>query len=120
MKVVSFLSSNMSRRLTQLHKCLSHLSATWDSPPRFGEPGYEAFEAAFRYLIESRKVTVPSRTKAQYQELDNRKKDGYARYRLLEGQQPKLGQSEQIKLMPFQVRCHFFYIVPTPDQYLAD
>lgn len=99
---------------------MSHLSATWDSPPRSGEPGYEAFEAAFKYLIESRKVIVPSRTKAQYQELDNRKKDGYAHYRLLEGQQPNLGQSEQLKLMPFQVRRHFFYIVLMTDKYLVD
>jgi len=78
--------------------------ATWDSPPRPGEFGYLAFEAAFKGFLNSRTVTVPLYTKKQIAELDSRPLDGFRKkYMLKDDEQPDVGQSSQLKLMPFQV-----------------
>jgi SNF2 family DNA or RNA helicase len=76
--------------------------ATWDSPPRSDEPGYLAFEAAFQRFIDSQNVFVRKSDK-DIKKLDSRVKDGYAQHALRQKSQPKLGQNNQLQLMPFQV-----------------
>ncbi|KAI0249494.1 SNF2 family N-terminal domain-containing protein [Lactifluus subvellereus] len=58
---------------------LGYDEATWDSPPRQGEPGYSAFKTAFGRFLDAR------------------------RYALKQNSQPDLGQRDQLKLMPFQI-----------------
>ena len=75
--------------------------ASWDSPPRPNDPTYALFENAFKRLVASRSVTVPSRGKN-----DLVKKEGVS---WLVGKaftvesQPQLGQDPKYKLMPFQI-----------------
>jgi chromodomain-helicase-DNA-binding protein 4 len=79
--------------------------ASWDSPPRRGDFGYAAFEVAFQRFLVSRSVTVPSPKKAAGS--DKRPKDDFRRKYMLKGDaQPDLGQSNHLKLMPFQV-CRY-------------
>jgi chromodomain-helicase-DNA-binding protein 4 len=78
--------------------------ATWDSPPRQGEPGYSAFEIAFRRFLDSRRVHIKLRSKKQIEAFEDRRKNEFRqRYALKQDRQPELGQQEQLKLMPFQV-----------------
>ncbi|KAI0720008.1 SNF2 family N-terminal domain-containing protein [Cerioporus squamosus] len=80
---------------------LGYDNASWDSPPRSSEVGYDAYERAFERFIYGRSVTVPTRSKK-----DSVSKNG-SRWTPKEhftvDNQPKLGQSAQLKLMPFQV-----------------
>ena len=86
------------------HRFSTHV-ATWDSPPRFGEPGYSAFKVAFERFLDSRKVHIVLRSKKQIEAFENRRKNEYRqRYALKEGGQLDLGQQSQLKLMPFQVK----------------
>jgi chromodomain-helicase-DNA-binding protein 4 len=79
--------------------------ATWDSPPRPGEPGYSAFKVAFGRFLESRKVHIKLRSKKQIDTFEDRRKNEYRqRHALKEGGQLNLGQQSQLKLMPFQVK----------------
>ena len=79
--------------------------ATWDSPPRLGEPGYSAFKVAFERFLESRKVHIMLRSKKEIEAFENRRKNEYRqRYALKEGGQLDVGQQSQLKLMPFQVK----------------
>ncbi|KAI0322695.1 hypothetical protein OF83DRAFT_1092474 [Amylostereum chailletii] len=83
---------------------LGYDEASWDSPPREGEPGYAAFKAAFRRLVDSRKVEVQALSRSDAQAFDNRKKGEYRKkYALKDETQPALGQAETLKLMPFQI-----------------
>ncbi|TFY68138.1 hypothetical protein EVG20_g3685 [Dentipellis fragilis] len=84
---------------------LGYDEATWDSPPRKGEPGYSAFEAAFERLVASQHVNITKRSKSEYRVFDERRKGGYRSKALDrdEQEQPKLGQSDQLKLMDFQI-----------------
>ncbi|KAI9461026.1 hypothetical protein BJY52DRAFT_1168379 [Lactarius psammicola] len=83
---------------------LGYDEATWDSPPRPGEPGYSAFKVAFGRFLESRKVHIKLRSKKQIEAFENRRKNEYRqRHALKEGGQLNLGQQSQLKLMPFQV-----------------
>ncbi|KAG2755489.1 hypothetical protein P692DRAFT_20793136 [Suillus brevipes Sb2] len=81
---------------------LGYDEATWDSPPRSDEPGYLAFEAAFQRFIDSQNVFVRKSDK-DIKKLDSRVKDGYAQHALRQKSQPKLGQNNQLQLMPFQM-----------------
>ncbi|KAH7910697.1 hypothetical protein BJ138DRAFT_1064605 [Hygrophoropsis aurantiaca] len=81
---------------------LGYEEATWDSPPRKGEPGYQAFEDAFHRFIDSRKVFI-SKSAKDVETLENRSKDGYGRFAIRKDAQPVLGQNSQLKLMDFQI-----------------
>jgi chromodomain-helicase-DNA-binding protein 4 len=79
--------------------------ATWDSPPRPGEPGYSAFKVAFERFLDSRKVQIKLRSKKEIESFENRRKNEYRqRHALKEGRQLDLGQQSHLKLMPFQVK----------------
>lgn len=79
--------------------------ATWDSPPRPGEPGYTAFQVAFERFLDSRKVQIKLRSKKEIESFEDRRKNEYRqRYALKEGGQLDLGQKSHLKLMPFQVK----------------
>ena len=80
-------------------------TATWDSPPRPGEPGYPAFETALSAFLQSRDVFVV-KSRKDIEKLEKRAPEGYGRYAIdsQTDQQPDLGQSNQLKLMKFQVR----------------
>ncbi|EGO30851.1 hypothetical protein SERLADRAFT_444458 [Serpula lacrymans var. lacrymans S7.9] len=83
---------------------LGYDEATWDSPPRPNESTYAAFKNAFRRYIDSRNVYVNKLTPSQAKTFDNRPKGGYKNNHALRGDvQPDLGQSNALKLMPFQV-----------------
>ena len=56
------------------------LTASWDSPPRRGEPGYGAFEIAFRRLLDSRDVHVKN-TREHLSGIDNRRLGEYRKVR---------------------------------------
>ncbi|KAA1471579.1 hypothetical protein DENSPDRAFT_799677 [Dentipellis sp. KUC8613] len=84
---------------------LGYDEATWDSPPRKGEPGYSAFQAAFKRLVASQHVNILKHTREEYRIFDDRPKGGY-RSKALDRdkqEQPELGQSDQLKLMDFQI-----------------
>ncbi|KAG2075089.1 hypothetical protein BDR04DRAFT_1133497 [Suillus decipiens] len=81
---------------------LGYNEATWDSPPRSDESGYLAFEAAFQRFIDSQNIFVRKSDK-EVKKLESREKDGYAPHALRQKRQPKLGQSSQLQLMPFQM-----------------
>jgi chromodomain-helicase-DNA-binding protein 4 len=75
--------------------------ATWDSPPRRSEPGWAAFENAWSRLLRGRLIQNPAGPTIKE---NARKENDYMRkYRIREGEQPKLGQREDLKLMNFQV-----------------
>ncbi|KAH9942923.1 SNF2 family N-terminal domain-containing protein [Amylocystis lapponica] len=83
---------------------LGYDDASWDTPPRKGEPGYAAFETAFKRFIVSRQVTVPLRSQKEVEAFDGRAINGYKKnHWLKENAQPRLGQNTQLNLMPFQV-----------------
>ncbi|KIJ68216.1 hypothetical protein HYDPIDRAFT_82781 [Hydnomerulius pinastri MD-312] len=83
---------------------LGYDEATWDSPPRRGEPGYAAYQRAFQYFIDSRTVFV-KKTQKDIKQLESRVRHGYDAFALARAkdQQPDLGQSSQLKLMKFQI-----------------
>ena len=83
---------------------LNFSTATWDSPPRRGEPGYGAYERAFQYFIDSREIHV-KKARKQIDQIETRAKNGYDRFALRRDldEQPDLGQNNQLKLMKFQV-----------------
>ncbi|KAF8140421.1 hypothetical protein EV363DRAFT_1153685 [Boletus edulis] len=83
---------------------LGYEEATWDSPPRRGEPGYGAYEHAFRNFVDSRKVSV-KQTRKDIEVMEARVENGYGVVALKRDldEQPDLGQSSQLKLMKFQI-----------------
>lgn len=77
---------------------------SWDSPPRPDEPGYAAFENAFKRFLAARQVQVPKRTIKEAKAFDDRPKNAWRkRYQFTDVHQPQNGQDPQLKLMPFQV-----------------
>ncbi|KAI0639630.1 hypothetical protein C8Q77DRAFT_1082196 [Trametes polyzona] len=80
---------------------LGYDDASWDSPPRPSEPGYEAYLNAFRRFLFARSVTVPSRDKKQQVAKGGTK--WLLREKFTLESPPDLGQNPQLKLMPFQV-----------------
>lgn len=81
-------------------------TATWDSPPRAGEPGYAAFQTAFQRFVDSRQVQVMNLPADEVKKFDKRAKDKYKKSFALDREkleQPVLGQNKQLSLMPFQV-----------------
>ncbi|KAI6136491.1 SNF2 family N-terminal domain-containing protein [Pisolithus sp. B1] len=81
---------------------LGYEEATWDSPPRPGEPEYFAFERAFVYFLESRTISVVKSPK-EIQQLESRCPEGYSSLVIDSGAQPDLGQRSELKLMEFQI-----------------
>ncbi|KAI0689886.1 SNF2 family N-terminal domain-containing protein [Cytidiella melzeri] len=85
-------------------KDLGYDNATWDSPPRPATSGYAAFESAFRRFVEARQVKVRQPSKQDLESMKKWPKHFFMRkYAFTHESQPQLGQSEQYKLMPFQV-----------------
>ncbi|KAJ6627101.1 SNF2 family N-terminal domain-containing protein [Mycena sp. CBHHK59/15] len=82
---------------------LPYDEASWDSPPRSSEPGYAAFKTALQRFIASREVKIPVREGAKASKFDDRVKEGYAKHRLKDASDLKLGQDPVLKLMDFQV-----------------
>jgi chromodomain-helicase-DNA-binding protein 4 len=75
--------------------------ATWDAPPREGDPGYEAYRRAFSRFIHARTIPPPkgvsgpgvaARAPNYFMRTQQLKKDGVL----------DLGQEPQFKLMDFQ------------------
>jgi hypothetical protein len=83
---------------------------SWDAPPQPGEFGYRSFQKAFKRFLTSRTVRIRRLNKQQAKEFDDRKKG--SRPFAIEGT-PNLGQSPDLKLMPFQV-CVYFALLKTP------
>jgi hypothetical protein len=83
---------------------LISFAATWDTPPKLGETGYEAFKVAFERFIDSQAVVLPKRDKAFWKVFDDRHKGGYRKHLLKDASDLNLGQPSNLKLMPFQVR----------------
>ncbi|KAJ3554645.1 hypothetical protein NM688_g2999 [Phlebia brevispora] len=84
---------------------LGYDDATWDSPPRKEDPAYKSFELAFKRFLASRKVTVKVLSKKEIELFDHDlpKNIFMKRFAFTNELQPKLGQSEQLSLMPFQI-----------------
>ena len=78
------------------------VAGSWDTPPRPGEFGFQSFQNAFRRFLESRKVWILRRNKQDAKVFDDRKK-GTSSIKIEETL--PLGQSPDLKLMPFQVRA---------------
>lgn len=76
--------------------------ATWDSPPREGEPGYDAFQEAFRRYVRAQRVEVPNLSKKEIDVFLNRPKNGWNNPYAVD-RQPQLGQADGLKLMDFQI-----------------
>ncbi|KAF8560206.1 hypothetical protein OG21DRAFT_38190 [Imleria badia] len=83
---------------------LGYEEATWDSPPRRGGRGYGAYERAFRHFVDSREVFV-KKTRKEIDKMEARAENGYGDFALKRDldEQPDLGQSNQLKLMKFQI-----------------
>ena len=85
--------------------------ATWDSPPRPEEFGYEDFKAAYEDFLYARTVQVKKKTASEIQKIDNR--GGRRRWDreilgIPEVENPEtatydIGQDPANKLLPFQV-----------------
>ncbi|OBZ79352.1 Chromatin remodeling factor mit1 [Grifola frondosa] len=83
---------------------LGYEDASWDAPPRKGELGYPAFEKAFKRFVDAQSVVVHVRHKDEATFFDNRKAGEWLkRHAFTHELQPELGQSAQLKLMPFQI-----------------
>ncbi|KAF5323433.1 hypothetical protein D9611_005738 [Ephemerocybe angulata] len=83
---------------------LGYDEASWDSPPRRGEPGYSAYVTAFKRYLRARDVMVPIPDKKYVDAFENRRPDDFRRkYALKDPAGLKLGQDPSLKLMPFQV-----------------
>ncbi|KAI0361386.1 hypothetical protein OH77DRAFT_1417635 [Trametes cingulata] len=88
---------------------LGYDDASWDSPPRPSDLGYAAYRNAFTRFLFAQSVTVPLRDKKQ--EVVKAGAAWLKRQKFTTESQPDLGQSSQLKLMPFQVEgvnwlCH--------------
>ncbi|TRM65956.1 SNF2 family N-terminal domain-containing protein [Schizophyllum amplum] len=79
---------------------LGYEEATWDAPPREGEPGYADFKRALERNLIGRTVTVPRKMP---QRIEDRPKKGFEPYHLEDASELKIGQDPALKLMPFQV-----------------
>ncbi|KIL71765.1 hypothetical protein M378DRAFT_155365 [Amanita muscaria Koide BX008] len=83
---------------------LNYDEATWDSPPQENEQGYDAFVKAFARFIESRQVKIPKYSQSDLKNFENRPKDNYRHHYMLRNPTDlQLGQSPELKLLPFQI-----------------
>ncbi|RPD57040.1 hypothetical protein L227DRAFT_552450 [Lentinus tigrinus ALCF2SS1-6] len=80
---------------------LGYDNASWDSPPRSDDVGYVAYERAFGRFIYGRSVTVP--TRGRKEPVPKSGSRWTQREAFTVDNQPMLGQSDQLKLMPFQI-----------------
>ncbi|KIK79668.1 hypothetical protein PAXRUDRAFT_833992 [Paxillus rubicundulus Ve08.2h10] len=83
---------------------LGYEEATWDSPPRRGDPEFAAYELAFQRFVDSRTVFV-KKTQKEVNKFENRVENGYSPFALKRDSddQPDLGQNDKLKLMKFQI-----------------
>jgi chromodomain-helicase-DNA-binding protein 4 len=93
--------SEFSRALAWSRADLVRISATWDAPPRRGEPGFAAFERAFQRYVASREIDPPKGPSLKKRPRNGFKTQGHF---FKDGTQPVLGQSSSFKLMDYQVR----------------
>lgn len=93
---------------------MSLVAATWDSPPRPGEPGYDSFTKAFEGYVRARAVKIPKYTEAELRQIGDRPEDEYRlRHRLRSAADLQLGQKSELRLLPFQVsRIQVFVLHP--------
>jgi chromodomain-helicase-DNA-binding protein 4 len=83
--------------------------ATWDAPPREGDPGYEAFHRAFVRFVQARSIPKPTGPRGLAK--GKRPKNHYKKHCALEKDGVlDLGQDPQYKLMDFQV-CSFIRLI---------
>ncbi|EDR15764.1 SNF2 family DNA-dependent ATPase [Laccaria bicolor S238N-H82] len=82
---------------------LTYDEATWDTPPRAHETGYDSFVVAFNRFVDSRSVVVPKLNRTHTKDFDAREKGGYKKHILKDASDLDLGQDPRLKLMPFQV-----------------
>ncbi|KAI9057725.1 hypothetical protein FKP32DRAFT_1597935 [Trametes sanguinea] len=92
---------------------LGYDDASWDAPPSPSEPGYAAYRKAFQRFLFAQSVQVPARPKNYA--IPKRGTNWLKREKFTTESQPQLGQSSQLKLMPFQVDgvnwlCHNWHI----------
>ncbi|KAG9052818.1 hypothetical protein FS842_009210 [Serendipita sp. 407] len=80
---------------------LEYQEATWDTPPRRGEPGWKEFEEAFQRYIQAQSVFVAKASASDLQTRDNRDEKHFERNKM------KITQSyvhdKGLHLRPFQV-----------------
>lgn len=77
--------------------------ATWDAPPAKDDPSYSAFKNAFERYIASRSVHIKTLAKKDDKERHETLRRTYKLPPFSPTQQPQLGQSSRLSLMPFQV-----------------
>lgn len=83
---------------------LGYEDASWDSPPLQGEAGYTAFQNAFERFVAAQELHVPKLSSAEAKAFDGRPQNAWRKkWAFTVEEQPQLGQSPQLKLMPFQV-----------------
>lgn len=84
---------------------MSGRTATWDSPPSKDSALYKAFESGFKRFLASRKVTVKALTRKEIEVFDYELPQNIfmKKFAYTKDSQPKLGQNDQLSLMPFQV-----------------
>jgi chromodomain-helicase-DNA-binding protein 4 len=82
---------------------LIYFTATWDSPPQEGDPGYEAYERAYGRFIKAR--SIPKATGPSGLAKGKRPRSHWMRNPLKNNDILDLGQDPKYKLMDFQVCC---------------
>ena len=75
------------------------LTAAWDSPPRRDDPAWDCFEKAFGFFVSGRNVRVPTLSRTQLKESDDRLERDFYRKNFKISQ----GLIEDRKLRDFQV-----------------
>lgn len=84
--------------IVELQLILS-LTAAWDSPPRRDDPAWDCFEKAFGFFVSGRNVRVPTLSRTQLKESDDRLEKDFYRKNFKINQ----GLIEDRKLRDFQV-----------------
>ena len=92
--------------IVELKPILS-LTATWDSPPRRDDPAWDCFEKAFRFFVAGRNVRVPTLSRMQLKESDDRLAEDFYRKNFKINQ----GLVEDCKLRDFQVSTDIYILL---------
>ena len=82
-------------------------AATWDAPPRNGEPGYDAFKIAFKRYLNARTVVVRKKSAGEIKLLEDRDKTrkwSASALGITSLPSHDIRQDKNLSLMPFQVR----------------
>ncbi|OSD03298.1 hypothetical protein PYCCODRAFT_1434714 [Trametes coccinea BRFM310] len=80
---------------------LGYDDASWDAPPSPSEAGYAAYHKAFQRFLFAQSVQVPARPKNY--SIPKQGASWLKKEKFTTESPPQLGQSSQLKLMPFQV-----------------